>query len=347
MLSLENLLESVDQTLESAVAMGSDSERVSLAAKLFLGFDAMRAAPEPFDRTRFVALCADAVRSASLAASKLHLAPHDASDGTVSGTSRDDYAAFVGDLYAACWRDYTSEEYEATVRIFLDRLVQNGVDVDLAGLRAADIGCGSARNTVALVRLGAREAVGLDFSEAAISDARARIAALPEASRIRLVTGSATALPPEWGERFDFVVSNGVVHHTPDPQRGVREVGRILRRGGRAFFMVYGQGGLFWGLTERLRQLLGSVSPRTAHEVLTALGVSVHKRFFCLDHWFTIYQEQVSRAEFERRLSAAGFGELKYLGRGAAHDSTERLTRYPDEADLIGEPDMRYVATRI
>ena len=36
------------------------------------------------------------------------------------------------------------------------------------------------------------------------------------AERTEFVRGSVTDLPAAWTNRFDFVCSNGVVHHTPD-----------------------------------------------------------------------------------------------------------------------------------
>ena len=38
---------------------------------------------------------------------------------------------------------------------------------------------------------------------------------------------------------FDYVVSNGVVHHTPDPEKAVRELYRVLKPGGRLSLAVY------------------------------------------------------------------------------------------------------------
>src|SRR5207245_4997879 len=38
---------------------------------------------------------------------------------------------------------------------------------------------------------------------------------------------------------FDLVYSHGVLHHTPDTARAVREIHRVLRPGGRAVVMLY------------------------------------------------------------------------------------------------------------
>lgn len=343
MLSLDQILAEIDGSITAVQRAPSPSTRVAFAASVFLTFDSMRMQPKPFDRDEFVRKVIAERDGSTVEASQSDISKFDLEQSAAADPT--DYPSFVDDLYSRCW-SYSPSEYEQTVRLFIDRLAMNELTLDLSERRAADIGCGSARNTVALVRLGASEAIGVDFSKKAIAEASDRLAHLPEGDRISLMVGSATSLPPDWTAAFDFVVSNGVVHHTPDPTLGVQEVARICRHGGSAFFMVYGTGGLFWSLTSRLRALLEGVSPSRAHEVLVDLGVSVHKRFFCLDHWFTTYQEQVTRSEFETRLHRAGFESLRYLGRGASHDAVERLARFPEEADLIGDPDMRYVVTK-
>jgi ubiquinone/menaquinone biosynthesis C-methylase UbiE len=46
---------------------------------------------------------------------------------------------------------------------------------------------------------------------------------------------------------FDLVYSNGVLHHTPNTHRVVREIYRVLKPGGRAIVMVYAENSLhYW-----------------------------------------------------------------------------------------------------
>jgi ubiquinone/menaquinone biosynthesis C-methylase UbiE len=46
---------------------------------------------------------------------------------------------------------------------------------------------------------------------------------------------------------FDVVYSNGVIHHTPNTQRVVDEIYRVLKPGGKAIVMVYAENSLhFW-----------------------------------------------------------------------------------------------------
>lgn len=95
----------------------------------------------------------------------------------------------------------------------------------VAGARGCvlDVGCGTGRN-LPLVPDGAR-AVGLEPSWEALQRARHR------APRVPLVIGSVEALPFR-DAAFDTVLSGLVFCSVPDPQRGLREVRRVLRPDG-------------------------------------------------------------------------------------------------------------------
>jgi ubiquinone/menaquinone biosynthesis C-methylase UbiE len=53
--------------------------------------------------------------------------------------------------------------------------------------------------------------------------------------RLRLSVGDVTSIEAE-DASFDAVVDFGILHHVPNWQDGVREIKRVLRRGGRFFF---------------------------------------------------------------------------------------------------------------
>ncbi len=47
---------------------------------------------------------------------------------------------------------------------------------------------------------------------------------------------------------FDAVVSDGVIHHTPDPRRAFRENARVLKPGGYLYLGVYNRQGYYYYL---------------------------------------------------------------------------------------------------
>ena len=104
-----------------------------------------------------------------------------------------------------------------------------------SGRRVLEVGVGLGTDFVQFVRAGA-DAVGVDLTEAAVDAVRRRLA--QEGLEAEVLVADAEALPfPD--ESFDLVYSYGVLHHTPDTERAVAEVRRVLRPGGEARIMLY------------------------------------------------------------------------------------------------------------
>jgi ubiquinone/menaquinone biosynthesis C-methylase UbiE len=104
-----------------------------------------------------------------------------------------------------------------------------------SGLRVLEIGCGCGSEAERFARAGAN-CTALDLTNAAVSitQRRFQLAGLEG----RFTQGDAENLPFADGS-FDLVYSHGVLHHTPDTPRTIREVYRVLAPGGRAVIMLY------------------------------------------------------------------------------------------------------------
>jgi len=103
----------------------------------------------------------------------------------------------------------------------------------LAGQRVLEIGCGRGVGVEILLGLGARHVVGLDLDPQMISLAQKRLGSM--ADQTDVFVGDAQAIDAPDGA-FDVVVGYGVIHHIPDWRAALKEVGRVLRSGGRYYF---------------------------------------------------------------------------------------------------------------
>lgn len=101
------------------------------------------------------------------------------------------------------------------------------------GKLGLDAGCGMARYSIPPVVNGA-EIIGLDLSEAVVA-AYKRSLAEP---LFHVVQGDILNLPFV-NERFDFIQSIGVLHHTPNPPRALEELKLRLKKGGRINLYLY------------------------------------------------------------------------------------------------------------
>jgi SAM-dependent methyltransferase len=103
------------------------------------------------------------------------------------------------------------------------------------GLKVLEIGCGLGTDGAQFAQAGA-DYTGVDLTEAAVALARKRFALFDLPGKFQ--TADAENLDFA-DESFDLVYSHGVLHHTPDTARAIREIHRVLRLGGRAVVMLY------------------------------------------------------------------------------------------------------------
>jgi ubiquinone/menaquinone biosynthesis C-methylase UbiE len=95
----------------------------------------------------------------------------------------------------------------------------------------AEIGCGPGRGTMYLTASGVN-VTAVDISATSLARARKR------APKARFVRATAMALPFCNG-CFDIVVSDGVIHHTPNARTAFAESVRVLRPGGYLYLGIY------------------------------------------------------------------------------------------------------------
>jgi SAM-dependent methyltransferase len=104
-----------------------------------------------------------------------------------------------------------------------------------AGQDVLDVGCGQGIDLAQLAMAGAR-AVGIDLTPRHVELAKQHLAAIGLEARVE--RGDAEGLRFA-DASFDRVLSNGVLHHTPDIEAALREILRVLRHGGEARIVVY------------------------------------------------------------------------------------------------------------
>ena len=118
----------------------------------------------------------------------------------------------------------------------LDPYITRFADFEGAkGKRFLEIGVGLGTDFIRFVRAGAI-ATGVDLTEHAVQLVRRRLEL--EGLQGEVVVADAETLPFEDGS-FDRIYSWGVLHHTPDTGRAVREAIRVTKPGGQVCVMLY------------------------------------------------------------------------------------------------------------
>jgi ubiquinone/menaquinone biosynthesis C-methylase UbiE/uncharacterized protein YbaR (Trm112 family) len=149
---------------------------------------------------------------------------------------------------------YTSKMFQSITELTREKLQDKTI---------LDIGCGPGRFTDVSRTLGAKLVIAIDYSSA-IDAAKDNF---EDTTGIFFVQGDALNLPFKEG-LFDFAYSIGVLHHTPNPIKGVQEAARVLQQGGELAISVYKKGGYYDFITVQMwRKLFKMLWPIFGHRL--------------------------------------------------------------------------------
>lgn len=248
----------------------------------------------------------------------------------------------TGRVYGALWEEFPPGIVDEATTLLSTRLKDNGVDLGLfVGKRVLDAGCGSGRYSIALSQLGAGEVVGVDCGDAGLAFGAKLIERLGM-KNVSLQKGSLLDLPfPD--ESFDFVYANGTLHHTGDIPQGTREVFRVLKKGGAAWYYIYGAGGFFWTARRLMNQFMKQIPQGLAMQVLRLINMPQNRFIFC-DTWYVPIEAHTTREEAEALFRKTGFSSWNRCLRGVATD-IDYLAWHGTKEDRLmwGDGDHRYI----
>ena len=111
-----------------------------------------------------------------------------------------------------------------------------------AGMRVLELGCGTGSMWVGKGDLVKKcgKLILSDFSEGMLEQTRET---LKDLKGIEYQTIDIQKIPYE-EHTFDIVIANMMLYHVPDLQKGLREVRRVLKEGGRFYCATFGENGI-------------------------------------------------------------------------------------------------------
>ena len=135
-------------------------------------------------------------------------------------------------------KGFTKADYEghSKMRYSLEpEIISFSKFLDFNGLKTLEIGVGLGSDHQKLAETGAILS-GIDLTPRAINHTKRRFELMGLNSDLQIA--DAENLPFE-DNSFDAIYSWGVLHHSPDTQKAVNEVYRVLKAGGLAKIMIY------------------------------------------------------------------------------------------------------------
>jgi len=198
-------------------------------------------------------------------------------------------------------------------------------------------GCGTGREAMSLARMAPDATVtAIELSDASLAVARTRCAGQ---ANLRLLRHDLHAVA-ELGQRFDYIVCSGVLHHLPDPEAGWAALVGVLAPGGAMQVALYSR--IARLLVTAVRMRLGTLTHepvsddliREARRRLIATpvpGVTNSRDFFSTagvhDLLFHVHEDCFDVPRIARAIDALG---LKLLRFGLP--TPEDATRYRELA---------------
>lgn len=108
------------------------------------------------------------------------------------------------------------------------------------GKQVLEAGCGTGEKCVYFAMQGARVS-GVDISQASLAHGRA----LAKKFSVKVNFAQKDVLQMREKEKFDYIYSLGVLHHTENPKKGFENIASALKKGGLVTIGLYSASGRF------------------------------------------------------------------------------------------------------
>ncbi|MDA7546259.1 class I SAM-dependent methyltransferase [Alphaproteobacteria bacterium] len=225
---------------------------------------------------------------------------------------------YTGELFGGLWQNLTDEQFRSSVELFTNRAIENKFDLSwIKGKSCLDAGCGSGRYSVALSMHNAKTIQAIDISKSGIEEAKIRC---KKFENISFLNCSLLNLPFK-DEKYDFVWSAGVIHHTTDFEKALSELTRVLKIDGKIFLLVYGAGGLRWKIIKSLRPIISDLGQSFLSKAIDDAGFPENNKKHFMDDFFVPIQTLTRYDDLKSKLKDLGYQNIKrWVGKTYDHE---------------------------
>ena len=142
--------------------------------------------------------------------------------------------------FGANWMDYSKSVSEQQIDDAVRRLINLIDSAELQGASLIDVGCGSGLHSLAALRQGVSKLVALDYDPLSVETTRSMLAKLWHVENYEVRRDDILSLAKPI-DPADIVYSWGVLHHTGDMRRALRNAAGLVRPGGLLVVALYGK----------------------------------------------------------------------------------------------------------
>ncbi len=188
------------------------------------------------------------------------------------------------------------------------------------GRRVLEVGFGAGTDFIQWLRAGAL-ATGIDLTPEALENLSRRIEIYDLPKPERICVGDAENLPFAT-DSFDLGYSFGVLHHSPDTIKGIRELVRVIRPGGELKIMLYNRHSIF-AVNQWIKHALLKARPwksiaQVIYDHVESIGTKAYTRHELRDILSSLPLEdiqihtEITSADY---LSSSAFPPLQWCNR--------------------------------
>jgi len=246
----------------------------------------------------------------------------------------------TGTVYGNLWKNFSKNENLKTKNFIIERMKDfksikfNNFFKDKYIL---DAGCGNGRYAYALSKFNAKKVVGIDYGEEGLKIGRRifknKNFSLKKANLLKI---------PFSDNSFDFVFSNGVLHHTTNLKKGLKEIVRVCKKGGHIWLYLYGAGGLYWSSRKRMNKLMKNIPQEYSQNILNFIGMPTN-RFIFMDNWYVPIEKHTTHKEIIKMLKDLKVTSVEKMISGRSTDLENGIKKYKNGNLIWGEGEIRFL----
>jgi len=248
----------------------------------------------------------------------------------------------MSDLFGALWQKRFDSKVLDSKKVINELFSDNNLNLSeiIKNKNVIDIGCGSGRFAIALSQLGAKKVTAIDINPQGIELGR-RFSKELNIDNVEFIEHSVLELPFQDGE-FDFVFSKGVLHHTGNLEKGIKEYSRVLKKDGHGFLYLYANGGVYWESRKKMREVMKLIPMDFTMQILESIGMPSRRTIF-VDSWYVPIEDHVKSEYVEDKFNEFGYQLIQRMKSNRPFELDKIVLENGQWAeDIWGEGELRY-----
>lgn len=243
------------------------------------------------------------------------------------------------DLYITQWKKLSRKEMEEeALELLRKRIPLNIIEKYIQGKSVLDFGCGSGRYSLALKYIGAKSVTALDYDIASFLPTQN--ICKEKGISINFIKGDIPNLDLNSLPKFDFIFSNGVLHHTKDWKKSLKNYLSLINEAG--YLYLYANGGYFWTMRKSARRVFNKIPQLIAQESLDTIGLP-QNRFIFMDNFYVPVEENIDKKDLLEIIDKSNLNYELLVTENDYDPLSKFAISLPEYDEVWGEMEHRYL----